>query len=299
MSAAVMPASAPFSADPARTTQLGAALTTASMLCVQLGLGASVVLAQEVGAIEIAWLRLLWAGLICAVVGRVWRLRASRQAVVGAALLGVATGSVTMFFMAAATRLPLGTVSALEFLGPLSVALLAGSRRSSRAWPLVAGAGVLLLTQPWNGTVDPIGVALALGAAASYAAYVLLTQRVGSELQGLSGLGISMPVAALVASVVLSAGDTSQLVEALDLQLLLVTAGLAMLLPVVPYALEMVALRWLDAGVFGTLVCLEPAFACLIGAVGLGQTPSALSLLGVALVVTAGIAAARSSGRAV
>ena len=106
-----------------------------------------------------------------------------------------------MLFMAAVERLPLGTASALEFLGPLGVAIARG-RGTARLWALVAAAGVLLLTEPWHGAADPVGVAFALGAACCWAAYILLTQRVGDELSGLQGLAISMPVAALVATAV-------------------------------------------------------------------------------------------------
>ena len=94
--------------------------------------------------------------------------------------LGLVTGGVTLLFMAAVARLPLGTASALEFLGPLGVAVARGRGRNA-AWPLLAAVGVLLLTRPWEGSVDLLGVGFALAAACCWAAYILLTQHVGDR----------------------------------------------------------------------------------------------------------------------
>ena len=165
-----------------------------------------------------------------------------------------------MLFMAAIERLPLGTASALEFLGPLGVAAWRG-RGAARAWTGLAAVGVLLLTQPWTGEADALGVAFALGAAVCWAAYILLTQRVGDEVAGLAGLAISMPVAAVVATLVAGPGVVSQLTP----ELLVIGLGLAILLPVVPFAFELLALRRLTTAAFGTLMSLEPAIAMVIG----------------------------------
>jgi inner membrane transporter RhtA len=199
---------------------------------------------------------------------------------------------MTMLFMAAVARLPLGTASALEFLGPLGVAVARG-RRASKAWPALAAVGVLLLTEPWQGTADLIGVLLASGAGACWAAYILLTQRVGDDVSGINGLAISMPVAGVVATVVVGPSVIGQL----TLELLFIGIGLAVLLPVVPFTLELLALRRLTTAAFGTLMCLEPALAVVIGLVILGQRPGLLPLLGIAFVVIAGIGAERQGGR--
>lgn len=275
--------------SPART---GASMAVASMLCVQLGLAASVGLIDDVGAGGAAWLRLFWAGVLLLVLVRPRRSTFSPAALRAGTALGLATAGVTLLFMAAVARLPLGTASALEFLGPLGVAVLR-SRGTGRVWALLAAAGVLLLTQPWTGDADPVGVAFALAAACCWAAYILLTQRVGDEVSGLGGLAISMPVAAVVATVIAGPG----VVGALTPQLLLVGLGLAVLLPVVPFALELLALRRLTTAAFGTLMALEPAFALAIGFVALAQVPNALSVVGVGLVVAAGIGAERSGAR--
>jgi inner membrane transporter RhtA len=212
---------------------------------------------------------------------------------VAGALLGAVTAGLTLFFMAAVARLPLGTASAIEFLGPLAVAVLR-SRGLARAWAAVAAAGVVCLTQPWSGTADPPGVAFALAAAACWAAYILLTQKVGDAVTGIAGLAISMPVAAVVATIVAGPSVGGHLTPGL----MMVGLGLAILLPVVPFTLELLALRRLTTGAFGTLMALEPAFALLVGFLVLHQAPNQLAVLGVAMVVAAGIGAERGGARA-
>ncbi|WP_416956783.1 EamA family transporter [Nocardioides sp. T5] len=283
-----MPSSTSRSA--ART---GASMAVASMLCVQLGLAASVGLIDDIGAAGAAWIRLFWAGILLLVVVRPRLAVYSREALWSGAALGVVTAGVTLLFMAAVARLPLGTASALEFLGPLTIAVWR-SRGVGRSWAAVAAVGVLLLTQPWTGAADPVGVAFALGAAVCWAAYILLTQRVGDAVSGLGGLAISMPVAALVATVVAGPGVVGHLTP----ELLLYGLGLAILLPVVPFALELVALRRLTTGAFGTLMALEPAFALVIGFLALSQVPNGVAVVGILLVVAAGIGAERTGARA-
>jgi inner membrane transporter RhtA len=153
--------------------------------------------------------------------------------------------------------------------------------------------GVLLLTEPWRGAIDGLGVAYALGAAACWAAYIVLTQHVGDAVTGLQGLAVSMPVAGLIATLVAGPAVLPELTWQLALQGL----GLAILLPVVPFALEMMALRRLTAAAFGTLMCLEPAIAMFVGFGALHQVPGITSLVGVGFVIAAGIGVQRSGAR--
>jgi len=271
----------------------GALMAVGSMTCVQLGLALSVPLFGQVGPLGAVWLRLAWAGviLLAAVRPRPWRFR--RPILLATVALGVVTAGVTMFFMAAIARLPLGTASALEFLGPLGVAVARGRDGHRLLWPGLAAAGVLLLTHPWQGGASLAGIACALGAAACWAAYIVLTQTVGDEVAGLQGLAVSIPVAALAATVV----SGPSVIPALTPHLLLAGLGLALLLPVVPFSLEMYALRRLTTAAFGTLMCLEPALALLAGLALLGQVPGVWSLAGVAFVAAAGVGAERTGAR--
>jgi inner membrane transporter RhtA len=267
-------------------------MAIASMVCVQLGLAASIGLIDELGADGAAWLRLTWGALILLVIVRPRRSAYSRRAVQVGMGLGLATAGSTILFMASASRIPLGTASALEFLGPLGVAVARG-RGVARLWAAVALVGIAFLTQPWAGTIDPLGVAFALGAAVCWGAYIVLTQKVGDEVSGIGGLAISMPVAAVVASLVAGPGVVGRLTP----ELLIIGIGLALLLPVVPYVLELLALRRLTTVAFGTLMALEPAFALLIGFVALGQEMNLLAVLGIGFVVVAGVGAERSGAR--
>ncbi|GAB7005637.1 EamA family transporter [Nocardioides sp. AN3] len=267
-------------------------MAVCSMLCVQLGLAASVDLMDRIGPEGTAWLRLTWAGLLLLVIVRPRLSDFSRDALLAAVALGVATGGVTLFFMAAVARLPLGTASALEFLGPLGVAVVR-TTGVARIWALVAALGVVLLTEPWTGSADLVGVAFALGAAVCWAAYILLTQKVGDAASGITGLAVSMPVAAVVATLVAGPGTVGHLTPGL----LAIGLGLAILLPVVPFALELLALRRLTTGSFGTLMALEPGLALVIGLLVLHQVPSPVAALGVGFVVAAGIGAERHGAR--
>jgi inner membrane transporter RhtA len=270
----------------------GAGMAVVAMLCVQLGVAVSVGLFDDVGPEGAAGLRLAWAGVLLLVLVRPRPSAFSRRGVAASVALGVVTAAMTMLFMASVARLPMGTASALEFLGPLGVAVARG-HGSAKLWPAVAAAGVLLLTEPWQGAADPVGIAFALAAAACWAGYILLTQKVGDEVSGLGGLAISMPVAGLIA--VLLTGPSLQ--SGLTPSILALGLGLAVLLPVIPFALEMLALRRLTSSAFGTLMSLEPAFALLVGLVALRQTPRVVAAAGVLLVVCAGVGAERTGAR--
>lgn len=275
------------------TARSGTAMALVSMLCVQLGLAVSVSLIDRIGAEGTAWLRLVWAGVLFLVIVRPKRSAFTGRTFAAAAALGVVTAGITMLFMAAVERIPLGTASALEFLGPLGVAVATAKGGRRMLWPALAAVGVVLLTEPWSGSVNTAGVLFALAAAVCWGAYILLTQRVGDSVDGLQGLAVSMPVAGIVATVAVGPAVLDRMTP----QLWLIGLGLAVLLPVVPFVLEMQALRRLTTSAFGTLMALEPGFAMLIGLVLLHQVPGPAAVLGIGLVVVAGMGAARAGAR--
>ena len=271
----------------------GAFMAMGSMLCVQVGLAIAVTLIDDIGVEGAAWLRLAWAGIILLLFVRPRAVAFTRSSFPMCVVLGVVTATVTLLFMAALDRIPLGTASALEFLGPLGVAVAHGKGRHRFVWPGLAAVGVLLLTQPWAGAVDPVGVLFALGAAVCWACYILLTQRVGDEVAGINGLAVSMPVAGLVATITVG----PMVFHRMTPEILLIGIGLAILLPVVPFALELLALRKLTTAAFGTLMSLEPAFAMIVGLIVLHQVPGPAGVVGICFVVAAGIGAARTGAR--
>lgn len=275
-----------------KTTSTGILFALCSIFIVQIGAAASTPVFAAIGPAGTAWLRLCWAGLFFVGLARPNLRTFHRRDIAAAVLLGVASVGLTVTFFEAIARIPLATAVAIEFLGPLTVAVLRRSGRWGLVWPPLAFAGVLLVTQPWSGLTDPVGIAFALGAGACWASYILLTQRIGERFHGLAGLAISMPVAALAATPL----GLAQALGHITPTVVLACAGLAVLL-VLPYSLELFALRRLDAGTFGTLMSIEPAAALLVGAVMLRQFPGWGQALGIGLVTVAAIGAARTAQR--
>ena len=270
----------------------GATMAVGSMCCVQLGLALSAHLLDQLGPLGIAGLRLAWAGVLLPILVRPRRRDFTGNDLLACGVLGVVTAGLTMLFMLAIARIPLGTASALEFLGPLTVSVL-GPGGGRRRWAVLAAVGVVLLTRPWTGGINPAGLGFALGAGACWGIYILLTQHVGDRVTGLSGLAVSMPVAGIVA---LPAAFSSGLGR-MTWPLLAAMLALAVLHPVLPFSLELLALRRLTASAFGTLMSLEPAIALLAGLLILGQIPSAAAAAGILFVVVAGIGATRAGAR--
>ena len=268
-------------------------LASAAMLSVQLGAAISVGLFDEIGVAGTAWLRLTLGALGFILIARPrywqWSWRELRAPV----LLGVVSGGMTLCFLAAIDLLPLGTAVAIEFLGPLTVAALHSHTRRALAWPTLALVGVVLLTEPWQGTPSLLGIAFAALAGVGWGLYIVITQHVGDRFAGVDGLAISLPVAAIVTAVV----GLPQAWGHLSVQVLLVGLGAAILLPLIPWTFELYALRRLTKAAFGTLMSLEPAIALVIGIVVLHQSAAVWQFVGIACVVLAGIAAERTGHR--
>lgn len=268
-------------------------LALASMTSVQLGSALSVHLISVVGPAGTAWLRLTMGAVIFLALARPPLRALHRHDVAVLAALGVTTGLQTIAFLAAIQRIPLGTAVAVEFLGPLTVAAVRSSGLRALTWPALGLAGVALLTQPWRGHVSPAGLGFAGLAAAGWAAYIVLTQRVGDRFTGIQGLSLTVPIAAVTAAIL----GIPEAAGHLTLAVLPEAAGLALLLPALPYALEMVALRRMTSAAFGTLMALEPAIGVLLGWVVLHQTLSPTQVAGILLVVLAGAASQRHGRR--
>ncbi len=269
-------------------------MAIAAMLAVQLANALSVPVIDQVGPAGTAWLRMCFGSVLLWIVARP-AIRSLRRADLPALLaLGVVTGFMTTLFLSAVERIPLGTAVAIEFLGPLTVAGIMSKRRRALVWPLLAFIGVVLLTEPWSGGFDPVGVAFALGAGACWGLYNVLTQHVGDRFSGISGLSLTIPIAAVAT---LPIGLPQVVGGEFTWWVLPAAAGIALITPVIAFGLEMLALRRMTHTAFGTLLSIEPAFGAAIGLLVLAQTPSALQLLGVAIVVAAGAAAQRGGRR--
>jgi len=264
-------------------------LAVAAMFSVQLGSALSVHLISTVGPGGTAWLRLTAGAVLFLIIARP-PLRSLRWHDAPVLLgLGVTTGFQTVAFLAAIQRIPLGTSVAIEFLGPMTVAAVHGRSRRALLWAGAAGVGVVLVTQPWRGTISWAGVGFAGLAAVGWAVYIVLTQRVGDRFAGLTGLALTIPVAACTAAIV----GIPQVAGHLTLSVIATGIGLAVLLPVLPYSFELLALRRMSPTAFGTLMALEPAIGVVLGLIVLHQRLVAIQVVGILLVVVAGVAAQR------
>ena len=263
------------------------------MLSIQTGSALSISLFPAVGPAGTAWLRLSLGAVILLLLVRPKLSLIRRDNVLGLLGLGAATGVMTSAFLSALERIPLGTTVAIEFLGPLTVAALSGKNVRAAIWPVVALVGVVLLTRPWTGSVDLVGVAFAALAAICWGLYIVFTQQVGDRFRGIQGLALATPVAAVTASFV----GVPQAWGNLSWEVLAWGVVLAVLTPVFPFALEMLALKRMNTRAFGTLMAVEPGVATGIGLLLLFQVPSVLDAMGILLVVLAGIATQRDASR--
>ena len=269
-------------------------MAVAAMLAVQLSNALSVLVIDQIGPAGTAWLRMCCGSLLLWLIARPAIHSLRRKDIPALIALGVATGFMTAFFLAAVERIPLGTAVAIEFLGPLAVAGIMSKQRKALIWPMLALIGVVLLTEPWHGRVDFAGVCFALIAGTCWGLYNLFTQHVGDRFSGISGLSLTIPVAALAT---LPVGLPQVIRGELTWWVIPVTAGIALISPVIAFGLEMLALRHMTHTAFGTLLSIEPAFGILIGLLVLAQTPTVMQLAGIALVVLAGAAAQRDGRR--
>ncbi|MCC9309424.1 EamA family transporter [Kitasatospora sp. RB6PN24] len=274
-------------------------LCVLAMVTVQTGLALATHLFGSLGVMGTSFLRLCCAAAVLLAVTRP-RLRGrSARDLAAAALLGTASAGMTLFFALTTSRLPLGTSATLEFLGPLTVALMHARRVSHLAWAVLAAGGVALLTLVGGGggrALDPLGLAFGGAAAGCYGCYIVATNKVGAVFPGFQGLAVSMTVGAVaLAPFGLTEVWHGMAASAHPGRLLLAAAGVAMLLPVIPYVLEMTALRRLPERVFSILLSLEPAVSTLVGFLVLGQLLGWVQLLGIACVVGASAGATLTS----
>ena len=260
-------------------------LVFGGMVSVQFGGALAATLVPEIGAGGAVLLRILFSALILVALARP-RLRGhSRHAWVTVVAFGTALGLMNWSFYASLAHLPLGVAVTVEFLGPLVLTTVLSRRPLDFLAVLAAGAGVLLISGALTVPLDElswVGLLLAATAGALWAAYILLSGRTGAEFEELDGLALALVVSTIV---VLPAGLASS--DLWTTEHVVKGLGLAVLSSLLPYSLELLALRRLATNVFGILLSLEPAVAALAGLVILGQHLDALQVVGLALVVLA------------
>jgi len=267
-------------------------LVLAAIVSVQVGAAATTELFDEVGPGGAVLLRLVFAALVLAALWRPFPVRADRRSLALVALFGVALAAMNFSFYEALDRIPLGVAVTLEFVGPLGVALVASRRRLDLVWVAVAAVGVVLVSDP-SGGADAAGIGFALIAGGFWAAYIVLSSRVGREFEGGTGLALAMTVAA---ALMLAPGIAIGGSDLLDPEVAAIGFAVAVLSSAIPYSLELEALRTLPVGVFGVLMSLEPAVAAAVGAIALSQGLSGAEIAGIAAVSAASAGVLRRSG---
>lgn len=267
-------------------------LVLVSIVSVQLGAAFAKQLFASTTPHATAWLRLVFASVIFLIIARPRIIgRPSRDWMIvlayGAALAGMNWAIYLSF-----SRIPIGLAVTIEFLGPLAVAVWGSRRARDLLWVALAGLGVLLLGfQP--APVDWIGVGLALLAGALWAAYIVLAVPTGRRWEGVTGVTVANVVGAIAMTLpALTLGAPS-----FTWPILGVAAVVGLLSSVIPYGLEMIALRRLAPGLFGILMSLEPAAAALSALLVLGEQLSLIEWAALGCVVIASVGATR--GRAI
>ncbi|MEU5740502.1 EamA family transporter [Streptomyces tendae] len=289
---ASVPEGAPGDAPGGRFGALGpVGLVLAGGLSVQFGAALAVSLMPRAGALGVVTLRLAVAAVVMLLVCRP-RLRGHSRADWGTVVVfGIAMAGMNGLFYQAVDRIPLGPAVTLEVLGPLALSVFASRRAVNLVWAALALAGVFLLGGGGFDGLDPAGAAFALAAGAMWAAYIVFSARTGRRFPQADGLALAMAVGALAFLPLGVVESGTKLIDPLTLAL---GAGVALLSSVLPYTLELLALRRLPAPTFAILMSLEPAIAAAAGFLILDQALSATQSAAIALVIAASMGAVRT-----
>jgi inner membrane transporter RhtA len=262
-------------------------LLIGSIGSVQFGSAFAAKLFDRAGPGGVVFLRLALSGLILLAIARPSLRGRSRTDLLAALAFGAVLGGMNWSFYEALDRLPLGVAVTIEFVGPLSVAVAGSRRLLDLLWVALAGGGVVLLAlRGSHHGVTTFGVGLVLIAAACWAGYILLSKRVGAAFAQLDGLAIALGVGMLLT---LPAGVVEGGTALGHPAVLGGGLVVALLSSLIPYSLEIVALRRMRPGPFGLLMSLEPAVAALAGVLVLGESVSAVLVLAIAMVISASV----------
>ncbi|MFF4153462.1 DMT family transporter [Streptomyces sp. NPDC001651] len=266
-------------------------LVLAGGISVQFGGALAVSLMPRAGALGVVALRLLVAAVVLLLVCRP-RLRGHSRTDWGTVVVfGVTMAAMNGLFYQSVARIPLGPAVTLEVLGPLALSVLSSRRALNLVWAGLALAGVFLLGGGGFSSLDPLGVVFALGAGAMWAAYIVFSARTGRRFPQADGLALAMAVGAVLFLPLGLAESGAKLADPVTIGL---GAAVAMLSSVLPYTLELLALRRLPAGTFAILMSLEPAIAATAGFLVLDQALSTAQALAIALVIAASMGAVRT-----
>ena len=268
-----------------------------SLVSLSVGTSFAKHLFPAIGAEGTTAYRILFAMLLLMALWRPWRRRWTLQDIGPLALYGVTLGAMNLLFYTSLKTIPFGLAIAIEFTGPLAVALWTSRRATDLLWVALAAAGLALIL-PWQGldapgALDPAGMGFALAAGVCWALYIVFGQQVAHRYGGLA-----TPMGMLAAAVlVLPIGVAQAGAALLDTRWLLAGLAVAVLSSAIPYTLEMYALRHLPKRTFSILLSLEPAVGAVAGWIVLAERLSLQQMLAMAFIMAASMGAAWSAGR--
>jgi inner membrane transporter RhtA len=267
-------------------------LVLLAVLSVQVGAGLAKNLFAQLPPSAVVFLRIATGAIILVAVVRPKVRGLTRRDLAVAIGFGVSLGLMNLSFYEALARLPIGIAVAIEFIGPLTLAVASSRRRLDLVWVVLAATGVILLA-PWSqsGGASWAGIGFAALAGVLWAAYIVLSAATGARFPGASGLSFAMIVSTILVTPIGVVSGGSGL---LDPEILLLGAGVGLLSSVIPYSLELEALRRMPKQVFGILMSLEPAVAALVGLFVLGEVLQVHEWTAIGCVVVASIGATRA-----
>lgn len=257
-----------------------------AMVSVQIGASLGKGLFQTIGPLGTTFLRLGFAALLLCLYWRPSLRGLTRKNVMTIVLFGIAIVTMNSAFYASIARIPLGIAVTLEFVGPLGVALLQSRRLKDLIWAAIATIGILLLAPIGSTNIDMYGVGLALLAGVFWGLYIILNVHIGRDFSGGTGLSLSMIVAAiLIAPLGISSGGSAMFAP----HSLFLGFAVSILSTVIPFSLELEALRRLPSRLFGIFMSVEPAMAALAGFILLGEVINMRSIIAIGFIMTASI----------
>lgn len=266
-----------------------------AMASIQTGASLAKSLFPIVGAQGTTTLRLVFASVILLLTLRPWRARFTAKSLRTIFIYGIALGGMNFLFYMSLRSVPLGIAVALEFTGPLAVALYSSRKAIDFVWIALAATGLLLLIPmgETSANLDLTGVAYALGAGVCWAAYILFGQKAGVD-NGIQTAALGVLIAAIFIAPI---GMVHAGTALLDIALIPTAIGVAILSTALPYSLEMVALTRMPARTFGTLASIEPVFGALSGMLFLHEDLTLLQWLAIAAIILASAGATLTSQR--
>lgn len=264
-----------------------------AMLSIQFGAAQAKQLFETLSPAVITMLRTAIASVFLLIWFRPWRTPLTRQGWVRVGVYGVILGLMNLTYYFALKRIPLGIAVALEFVGPLGVALLSSRRLLDIVWCLLAAVGIFLLV-PWSGIspdLDPIGVGLALLAGFCWGLYIIFGKRIGDHATTGQAASYGMVFASLT---VLPFGFVEFHYQSMTPNLWMMGVMVAILSSAIPYTLEMIVMKRMDSKTFGTLMSIEPGLAALMGWVVLHEKLSSVQILAMSAIVIACLGSTRA-----